>query len=133
MITLKRTHWGHSDYIFGYFLKELSMSGSGSWWIHCNLNCERTQKFHFKCSHSFPCWVLFKSDQHVPTDYRLIKVEFSFFNEFSLYPLDSGWINCLKNQNEITMCPLGIWVGTFKKYPGGIFEICPVGILVGIL
>jgi len=36
VITLKRTHWGHCDHIGGYFLKEVSMSGSDSWWIHAN-------------------------------------------------------------------------------------------------
>jgi len=75
MITLKRTYWGHCDHIAGYFLKEVSMSGSGSWWIHCTQNCERTQGFHSKSTQ----WLLWrihcKSNQHVIAAYILIKVE----------------------------------------------------------
>ena len=50
VITLKRTPWGHCGHISGYFLKEVSMSGSGLWWTHCKQNCERTQGFHSKCA-----------------------------------------------------------------------------------
>ena len=41
VITLKEPPWGRCDHISGQFLKELSMSGSGTCWIHCEEHCER--------------------------------------------------------------------------------------------
>ena len=86
MITLKEPPWGHCDHIIGQFLKELSMSGSGTCWIHWGEHCERN---HY-VSHWGHCdqidgdilnvismyplgtleshgWVHFKCDQYLPT------------------------------------------------------------------
>ena len=38
---LKGTYWVHYGHIFEYSLKETSMSGSGTLWVHFDQNCER--------------------------------------------------------------------------------------------
>ena len=93
MITLKEAPWGHCDHITGQFLKELSMSGSGTCWIHCEEHCERNPYVsHWgHCDHIDGhivkelnlCprgtlwshhWVHCECDQHVPTGHIVIKL-----------------------------------------------------------
>jgi len=75
VVTVERTHWGHCGHIAGYFMKELLMSGSNTWWTHCEGNCERTQGFHSKSTQWLPWWAHCKSDQHVIPGHTLIKAE----------------------------------------------------------
>ena len=67
----------HCDYIAGYFVKELSMSGSDSGWIHCEQNCERNQDFLSQRTHWFLCCFLFKCNHNVIPGYIVIKAGFS--------------------------------------------------------
>ena len=98
VITSNRICWVYSDYILGYILKEISMSGSNPWWLHCkhnckrnqgflsesshwihsDHNCERTQSFHSESGHWLLWCFLCKSNQHVPPVYIVIKVVNTF-------------------------------------------------------
>ena len=70
--------WVHCDHIDGYSLKELSMSGSGIWWVHFGQNCERTQGVRSKITCWVICWVLFERTHNLPTDQSVIKVVSKF-------------------------------------------------------
>jgi len=73
-----RNCWGHCDYIVEYFMKELSMSGSDSGWIHCEQNCERNQGFLLPRTHWFLCCFLLEYNHNLITGYIVIKVVFFF-------------------------------------------------------
>jgi len=93
--SLKRTHWAHCGHTFGYFLKELSMSGSGTLWVHFDQNSQNT------------CWVIwwahFEFDLNVPTNHIEIKVVSKFLKKLSTYLLAKVWVNSLKTLNKLTM------------------------------
>jgi hypothetical protein len=50
--------------IGGYFVKELSASGSSSDRAHLGSNCERTHQLFWRCGWRALGWVLFKSTHH---------------------------------------------------------------------
>ena len=74
VITLNKRPWGHCDHITGYFLKELSMSGSATWWTQCRQNCERAQGIHSKSSHWMLGRYFLKVNSMWPAGYIVIKV-----------------------------------------------------------
>jgi len=76
--SLKRTHWAHYGHIFGYSLKEISMSGSDTLWVHFDQNCERTQRVHSQNTCWVIWWVHFEFDHNVPTNHIEIKVVSKF-------------------------------------------------------
>ena len=78
VVSLRKICWGHYDYIAEYFVKELSMSGSDSGWIHCKQNCERNQGFLSQRTHWLLCCFLFKCNHNLITGYIVIKVVFFF-------------------------------------------------------
>ena len=93
--------WILCGHIAGHILKELSLSGSGIYWIHCKQNHERNQGVLLQSTQWPLWWVLLQCAQHGPTGH--------FVKELNMCPLADGWAHCLKNHNVITMYPLGKW------------------------
>ena len=78
MSSLKRTCQECCGHIGGYFVKELSMSGSGKLWVSFEQNCQRTQGV---CSKNtwWAIWqVLFEQTHNLPTDQIEIKAVSKF-------------------------------------------------------
>jgi len=67
-------------------VKELSMSGSDSEWIHCEQNCERNQGFLSQRTHCFLCCFHFEFNHNLITGYIVIKVRFFFKFNHNLIP-----------------------------------------------
>ena len=65
----------------GNILKEITISGSGSEWWHCEQHCERNQWVHSKSPHQMPWWIHSERNQHVPTACIVIESTFTFWKK----------------------------------------------------
>ena len=101
VITLKEAPWGHWGHISGQFLKELSMSGSGTCWTHCEEHCERN---HY-VSHWGHCDHI---DGHI-------------LNELNMCPLSTLWM-------WSPYIPWAHW-SHMAGYILNVISICPLGTL----
>ena len=70
-----------------YFLKELLMGGSGSWWAYCEVNCERTQGFLSQSTHWILCRVNCERTQE-------------FLSQSAHWAL--CWVNCESDQGFLS-------------------------------
>ena len=66
--------WIHCGHITGHFLKELSVSGPGIYWVHCKQNCERNQRVLSQSAQWPLWWAPLQCAQHGPTGHIVIKL-----------------------------------------------------------
>ena len=84
--------------LLGQFLKELSMSGSGTWWTHCEEHCERN---HY-ISHWGHCDHI---DGHIVKELNICPLSTLWSHHWAHCDPITGYI-----VNVITMSPLGtLW------------------------
>jgi len=67
-----------TGHIFEYSLKEISISGSDTLWVHFEQNYERTQRVHSQNTSWVIWWVHFEFDHNAPTNHIEIKVVSKF-------------------------------------------------------
>jgi len=90
----QRTHWvnGWVQYgqIAGYFVKEVMVSGSGTWWAHFDQIIKEPTGYFQTRAHRVLWWVLLKLTHHLPSDPIKIKV----VGTLRIYPPFTHRVKC---------------------------------------